>query len=142
MAFNKDFTVLSVQNYRYSGSATGLTNGAFINNSAPTIDTVAGTANAGTFTFAYQSGASSTTGFVTDGSGTGGTVSLTATEVSKNNKQITSAFLVVGSSAGYVAGDTLTISSAVLNSAGFGICLLYTSPSPRDRQKSRMPSSA
>ena len=24
----------------------------------------------------------------------------------------------------------------------FGICLLYTSPSPRDRQKSRMPSSA
>ena len=25
---------------------------------------------------------------------------------------------------------------------GFGICLLYTSPSPRDRQKSRMPSSA
>ena len=25
---------------------------------------------------------------------------------------------------------------------GNGICLLYTSPSPRDRQKSRMPSSA
>ena len=25
---------------------------------------------------------------------------------------------------------------------GYGICLLYTSPSPRDRQKSRMPSSA
>ena len=25
---------------------------------------------------------------------------------------------------------------------GFGACLLYTSPSPRDRQKSRMPSSA
>ena len=24
----------------------------------------------------------------------------------------------------------------------FGICLLYTSPSPRDREKSRMPSSA
>ena len=31
------------------------------------------------------------------------------------------------------------------NPDGFGIyspCLLYTSPSPRDRQKSRMPSSA
>ena len=27
-------------------------------------------------------------------------------------------------------------------STGFGACLLYTSPSPRDRQKSRMPSSA
>ena len=26
--------------------------------------------------------------------------------------------------------------------ANFGGCLLYTSPSPRDRQKSRMPSSA
>ena len=26
--------------------------------------------------------------------------------------------------------------------AEFGLCLLYTSPSPRDRQKSRMPSSA
>ena len=26
--------------------------------------------------------------------------------------------------------------------ATFGDCLLYTSPSPRDRQKSRMPSSA
>ena len=25
---------------------------------------------------------------------------------------------------------------------GINICLLYTSPSPRDRQKSRMPSSA
>ena len=27
-------------------------------------------------------------------------------------------------------------------SGRFAICLLYTSPSPRDRQKSRMPSSA
>ena len=30
----------------------------------------------------------------------------------------------------------------ILIPAYFGICLLYTSPSPRDRQKSRMPSSA
>ena len=28
------------------------------------------------------------------------------------------------------------------NTINHGICLLYTSPSPRDRQKSRMPSSA
>ena len=28
------------------------------------------------------------------------------------------------------------------NAERFKICLLYTSPSPRDRQKSRMPSSA
>ena len=32
---------------------------------------------------------------------------------------------------------------AIIPGSGtFGICLLYTSPSPRDRQKSRMPSSA
>ena len=29
-----------------------------------------------------------------------------------------------------------------ISMAMFGLCLLYTSPSPRDRQKSRMPSSA
>ena len=29
-----------------------------------------------------------------------------------------------------------------LQAAAVGTCLLYTSPSPRDRQKSRMPSSA
>ena len=33
--------------------------------------------------------------------------------------------------------------AAVLGFAGvYVVCLLYTSPSPRDRQKSRMPSSA
>ena len=30
----------------------------------------------------------------------------------------------------------------ILGGAFAGVCLLYTSPSPRDRQKSRMPSSA
>ena len=34
------------------------------------------------------------------------------------------------------AGDTVTLTGTVYT------CLLYTSPSPRDRQKSRMPSSA
>ena len=29
-----------------------------------------------------------------------------------------------------------------IDDSDVGICLLYTSPSPRDRQKSRMPSSA
>ena len=32
--------------------------------------------------------------------------------------------------------------SPVSTGAGVAVCLLYTSPSPRDRQKSRMPSSA
>ena len=35
--------------------------------------------------------------------------------------------------------DTITIN---IREREFFICLLYTSPSPRDRQKSRMPSSA
>ena len=43
------------------------------------------------------------------------------------------------------AGDTLrSLVSLVaeMSDAPMGLCLLYTSPSPRDRQKSRMPSSA
>ena len=32
--------------------------------------------------------------------------------------------------------------SLLVDAPGNGFCLLYTSPSPRDRQKSRMPSSA
>ena len=43
------------------------------------------------------------------------------------------------------SGDWLAgiaLSSAHAEQCGFYACLLYTSPSPRDRQKSRMPSSA
>ena len=35
-----------------------------------------------------------------------------------------------------------TITSAAWNEAFYNFCLLYTSPSPRDRTRSRMPSSA
>ena len=41
--------------------------------------------------------------------------------------------------------EAITSIAAILNKHGSGelyFCLLYTSPSPRDRQKSRMPSSA
>ena len=38
--------------------------------------------------------------------------------------------------------DTVTESRMAIALAKVGGCLLYTSPSPRDRQKSRMPSSA
>ena len=57
--------------------------------------------------------------------------------------------------AGYASGGQLMLTSDIENFPGYpqGIggpemmmqlrdCLLYTSPSPRDRQKSRMPSSA
>ena len=42
---------------------------------------------------------------------------------------------------GYMGLD-LPINDFVYNSFLYITCLLYTSPSPRDRQKSRMPSSA
>ena len=45
-----------------------------------------------------------------------------------------------GSTAGAVSAGTIT--SGVYNPGTITACLLYTSPSPRDRQKSRMPSSA
>ena len=38
--------------------------------------------------------------------------------------------------------DTQTLRKWIEEDGNYEICLLYTSPSPRDRQKSRMPSSA
>ena len=40
-----------------------------------------------------------------------------------------------------IAPDEVLI-AVMASSINFNTCLLYTSPSPRDRQKSRMPSSA
>ena len=73
-------------------------------------------------------------------------------KVSKNNKNI--GILVCGSGMGMsmAANKHKKIRAAVCYSVkntklsrlhnNANICLLYTSPSPRDRQKSRMPSSA
>ena len=38
--------------------------------------------------------------------------------------------------------EVIALALQINEKAGKAICLLYTSPSPRDRQKSRMPSSA
>ena len=65
-----------------------------------------------------------------------------------NNIQISPTNLLASALGNYLplAGGTMNAGSSVLfpdNSfLRFGSCLLYTSPSPRDRQKSRMPSSA
>ena len=40
------------------------------------------------------------------------------------------------------SGGESSIKTSHITNASSNICLLYTSPSPRDRQKSRMPSSA
>ena len=51
---------------------------------------------------------------------------------------------VVGVFVGVLLGVKDIVGVGVLVEIGVteGVCLLYTSPSPRDRQKSRMPSSA
>ena len=43
---------------------------------------------------------------------------------------------------GTYKGKRITVQSTGIGCDNIDICLLYTSPSPRDRQKSRMPSSA
>ena len=72
------------------------------------------------------------------------TSSGTTTTLSSTNTNISGGSLLVSSNT-YVTGTleinglTATTSNTV---AGAITCLLYTSPSPRDRQKTRMPSSA
>ena len=90
--------------------------------------------------------------------GLGGTV--TAGIVSAKNRDIragpydnfiqTDAAINSGNSGGPLFnknGQVVGINSAIISRSGGSVgigfaCLLYTSPSPRDRQKSRMPSSA
>ena len=70
-------------------------------------------------------------------------------------RELTLLPLIVGTVLGIIFGASslylvlkvgLTVSAsipvAVISITLFRLCLLYTSPSPRDRQKSRMPSSA
>ena len=59
-------------------------------------------------------------------------------ETDKVNVEVPSPISGVLSELNFKNGDTVDV-GAVL---GIISCLLYTSPSPRDRQKSRMPSSA
>ena len=71
-------------------------------------------------------------------------VSLTVSTVKPLGDRI---FIKVSASEEKTAGGILLPDSAkekpqVGEVAQVGPCLLYTSPSPRDRQKSRMPSSA
>ena len=42
----------------------------------------------------------------------------------------------------FLTTDAITVNTGANNTVSFTGCLLYTSPSPRDRTRSRMPSSA
>ena len=58
----------------------------------------------------------------------------------KNNETVTK--LRTGDEVIVIAGKDIGKKGTVQKISKFNNCLLYTSPSPRDRQKSRMPSSA
>ena len=62
-------------------------------------------------------------------------ITKNAEEVTNKLTEATGDFITKNSSVVKVAG-------ALISAAQMKNCLLYTSPSPRDRQKSRMPSSA
>ena len=59
-----------------------------------------------------------------------------------NVSQIDRAKGVIAIKPSGVAYEKLQVEDIVIVDLENNICLLYTSPSPRDRQKSRMPSSA
>ena len=72
----------------------------------------------------------------------GSTVELLANAATVTHSGTTS--LTISSTLGYVGVETVQFTGSQIGISGDTtmICLLYTSPSPRDRQKSRMPSSA
>ena len=77
------------------------------------------------------------------GSAPGGTTGTTKYSIADNQ----STAIFTGDPVKYKSDGTVEVAAAGEASCGvfmgcFYTCLLYTSPSPRDRQKSRMPSSA
>ena len=63
---------------------------------------------------------------------------LSACELMPQSKEIVYDIREIGT----LSTTEYTVAKVVKLDDEHGICLLYTSPSPRDRQKSRMPSSA
>ena len=70
-----------------------------------------------------------------------GNTSLSIEKVEFDSRLVTSSDMYVAINGVNVNGHDY-ISQAIENGANCIICLLYTSPSPRDRTRSRMPSSA
>ena len=62
--------------------------------------------------------------------------------VDKFGQALLSCGIVPGETIACLTKNSIDLVEFDAAAARFGFCLLYTSPSPRDRQKSRMPSSA
>ena len=76
-------------------------------------------------------------------SGTGCLVGIGITRPSTDDvKLLKNAPIPQGSSLEFMSGNKVVLETADTITIDSDSCLLYTSPSPRDRQKSRMPSSA
>tara|TARA_R110002049_G_scaffold15382_2_gene62965 strand:- start:37 stop:1824 length:1788 start_codon:yes stop_codon:yes gene_type:complete len=121
LAFNKEFTVLGVQNFCNSASSTTTTGGAFIENSAASFAQTPVVQNNGiSVTFPFNSVEATNDAFQTSGAGISGSITLTSFATSKFFTIINTGFFTTGGSSGYAAGDTITISQATLNASAFG----------------------
>ena len=119
--------VTSSASYTITATNTGGTDTASV---TIVVNDVTPTISYGSNSLTLEKGTTMTTQTPTVGGGT-----ITSWSVSPSLP----AGLSLDSSTGAISGTP----SAVTSSANYTItCLLYTSPSPRDRQKSRMPSSA
>ena len=150
-----------------AGSNITITNGSGTISIAATLATLANALNASTYNiygFGWLSPDTSNRGIKFSGTGQTFIGSGTPTPFYSGDLNVASNIYVNGNVAqtigsiltATIAPATLTIKSADANasnkggnlhikagvSSGANACLLYTSPSPRDRQKSRMPSSA
>ena len=69
-----------------------------------------------------------------------GVIDMKIREVNENKKQFIALLLLADEQENMIDHYLEKVTMYVLEDGN--VCLLYTSPSPRDRQKSRMPSSA
>ena len=66
----------------------------------------------------------------------------TADHFARKHTRTTRKQMIVGYDRRFLSNEFAQVTAEVLSANGYEVCLLYTSPSPRDATLSRMPSSA